>query len=157
MRIVIDTNVLISALTEPKSNGARVLRAWRQGRLEVVSSNATLREAELVLNAGWLSRLATQREVEDLLRELRERAVRVQPWPISDMPLKDEGDLRLVEAAVAGGAAYLVTADQELLLQRGYAGTEFVTPAEVLRALSSRSISENERASRGDTATSPAE
>jgi len=125
--------------------------------LEVVSSNATLREAELVLNAGWLSRLATQREVEDLLRKLRERAVRVQPWPISDMPLKDEGDLRLVEAAVAGGAAYLVTADQELLLQRGYAGTEFVTPAEVLRALNSRSISENERASRGDTATSPAE
>lgn len=157
MRIVIDTNVLIAALTKPRGNGARVLRAWRQGRLEVVSSTATLREAELVLNAGWLSRLATQREVEDLLRELRERAVRVQPWPISDMPLKDEGDLRLVETAVAGGAVYLVTADQELLLQRGYAGTAFVTPAEVLRALSSRSISENERASRGDTATSPAE
>jgi putative PIN family toxin of toxin-antitoxin system len=142
VRIVIDTNVLIAALTEPKSNGARVLRAWREGQFEVVSSKATLREAELVLDAGWLSRLTTDQQVKGLLNELRERTVMVQPRPISDMPLKDEGDQRLVEAAVAGGAAYLVTTDRELLLQRGYAGTEFVTPAEFLRALGSGSISE---------------
>jgi putative PIN family toxin of toxin-antitoxin system len=144
MRIVIDTNVLISGLAEPKSNGAGVLRAWREGQFEVVSSKATLREAELVLNAGWLSRLTTDQQVKGLLKELRERTVMVQPRRLSDMPLKDEGDLRLVEAAVAGGAAYLVTADRELLLQRGYAGTAFVTPAELLSVLGSRAISENE-------------
>jgi putative PIN family toxin of toxin-antitoxin system len=132
LRIVIDTNVLVAALTKPRGNGARVLRAWRQGQVEIVSSHATLREAELVLNAGWLSRLAPRQEVQSLLRE---RTVRVRPHPISDIPLKDEGDLRLVEAAVAGGATYLVTTDRELLRQRGYAGTEFVIPAEVLRAL----------------------
>ncbi len=144
MRIAIDTNVLIAALTAPRSNGARVLRAWRQGQFEVVSSKATLREAELVLDAGWLSRLATDQQVKGLLSELRERTVMVRPQHISDIPLKDEGDLRLVEAAVAGGAAYLVTTDRELLRQRGYAETEFVTPAEFVRASGRRGTSETE-------------
>ena len=157
MRVVIDTNVLIAALTAPRSNGARVLTAWRQGRFEVVSSKATLREAELVLSAGWLSRLTTDQQVKSLLDELRERTAIVRPRPVSDIPLKDEGDLRLVEAALAGGAAYLVTADREVLLQRGHAGIEFVKPAEFLRALGSRSIPDNERPSRGDSATIPDE
>jgi len=49
--------------------------------------------------------------------------------------LKDAGDLRLVEAAVAGGARYIVTTDREFLRARGYADVEFVTPAEFERLL----------------------
>ena len=60
--------------------------------------------------------------------------MRVEGEPIADLPLKDEGDRRLVEAAVAGGARYVVTTDREFLRQRGYGGTEFVTPDEFLRA-----------------------
>ena len=37
-----------------------------------------------------------------------------------------------------GGAEYLVTADREVLLSRGYAGTEFITPGEFLKVLRSR-------------------
>jgi predicted nucleic acid-binding protein len=59
----------------------------------------------------------------------------VRPESISDLPLKDEGDLRLVEAAVSGGASYLITSDREVLLQRGYAQVEFVTPVEFVRLL----------------------
>lgn len=44
--------------------------------------------------------------------------------------LKDAGDRRLVEAAAAGGATCLVTADVELLRYRGHGTTEFVTPAD---------------------------
>jgi len=47
--------------------------------------------------------------------------------------LKDAGDLRLVEVAVAGGARYIVTTDREFLRARGYADVEFVTPAEFER------------------------
>ena len=36
-----------------------------------------------------------------------------------------------------GNATYVVTADQEVLRYRGYGGTEFVTPAELLRLLAS--------------------
>lgn len=135
MRIVIDTNVLIAALTKPRGSAARILRLWREGRIQLVTSQATLREARLVLDAPWLARLSSGGAVRDLLDELRARSLRVRPAPIADLPLRDEGDLRLVEAAVAGGAGYLVTADRELLHRRGYAGTEFVTPGEFLKLL----------------------
>ena len=39
----------------------------------------------------------------------------------------------MVEAAVAGGARYIVTTDREFLSQRGYGDVEFVTPAEFTR------------------------
>jgi len=130
VRIVLDTSVLIAALAKPTGAAARIVRAWRAGEIEAVASDATLREAELVIGAGWLARLAGKTAVADLLRDLRELAARVTPRAIRDLPLKDEGDLRLVEAAVAGDADYVVTADRELLSKRGYGRTEFVTPAE---------------------------
>jgi len=136
MRIVIDTNILIAALTHPSGSGARVVNAWLEGRLEVVTSEATLREAELVLDSEWLKGLCSRRKVRALLEQLQMRTIPVKGCPVKDMLLRDEGDRRLVEAAVDGDAAYLVTSDRELLNQRGYASTEFVTPAELLRVLS---------------------
>jgi putative PIN family toxin of toxin-antitoxin system len=136
MRIVIDTNVLIAALANPSGNGAQVVNAWLEGRLDVVSSQATLREAELVLDSGWLTRMCSKKKVKALLEQLKTRTIQVRGCSVEDIALKDEGDRRLVEAAVDGDAAYLVTTDREFLMQRGYAGTEFVTPAELLRVLS---------------------
>jgi len=135
MRIVIDTNVLIAALTNPSGGGAQVVNAWLEGRLDVVSSQATLREAELVLDSEWLTRLSSPRKVKVLLEQLQTRTIWVKGCPVENIPLKDEGDRRLVEAAVDGDATYLVTTDRELLMQRGYAGAEFVTPAELLKVL----------------------
>ena len=68
---------------------------------------------------------------------IRTRSIRVEGALLKDLTLKDEGDRRLVEAAVEGNATYVVTADQEVLRHRGYGETEFVTPAELLRLLAS--------------------
>ncbi len=134
MRIAIDTNVLIAALTRPRGNSARIVNAWLEGGMEVVASEATVREAELVLGAGWLSRMVSGGVVQSLLDQLSTRTVRVErPPPITDLRLKDEGDLRLVEAAVSGGASYIVTTDREFLRTRGYGGVEFVTPSEFVK------------------------
>jgi putative PIN family toxin of toxin-antitoxin system len=130
MRIAIDTSVLIAAVTKPGGAAGRIVQAWRDGEIEVVSSDETIAEARAVLGAGWLGRMRSRDGVEALLADLRERAIIVAPVRIRDLPLKDAGDLRLVEAAVAGEADYVVTADRELLSKRGYGGTEFVTAGE---------------------------
>jgi hypothetical protein len=133
IRIAIDTTCLVAALAKPSGSAARVVGAWREGRVEAVASEATAREAELVLGGGWLSRLAARERIGELLRDLRERTVWVgDPPRITGLHLKDEGDQRMVEAAVAGGASYVVTSDREFLSQRGHGSVEFVTPAEFL-------------------------
>jgi len=135
MRIAIDTNLFIAALMRPDGTSAHIVQEWLDGRLEVVASPATIREAELVLGGGWLARLVSRDAVESLLEALRTRSVLVtEPAPITDLALRDEGDLRLVESAVAGRARYVVTTDREFLSQRGYEGVEFVTPDEFARA-----------------------
>jgi putative PIN family toxin of toxin-antitoxin system len=136
VRIAIDTNLLIAALMRPRGKSARIVREWLDGRLEVVASPATVREAELVLGGGWLGRMVSREAVRSLLDALRERSLMVEDPPrIRDLWLKDEGDVRMVETAVAGGARYVVTTDREFLRQRGYGDVEFVTPDEFLNGL----------------------
>jgi putative PIN family toxin of toxin-antitoxin system len=133
MRIAIDTNLLIAALMRPGGTSSRIVQEWLDGRLEIVASPATIREAELVLGGGWLARMVSREAVDSLLEALRTQSVLVgDAPPISDLRLKDEGDLRMVEAAVAGGARYIVTTDREFLSQRGYGDVEFITPGEYL-------------------------
>lgn len=81
--------------------------------------------------------MVPKESLDALLQHLDMRSIRVRGARIKDLPLKDEGDQRLVETAVEGQATYLVTADRELLRYRGYGGTEFITPTELLRRLPS--------------------
>lgn len=133
LRIAIDTNVLVAALTNSGGAAARIVDAWVEDRLEVVSSEATLREAELILDSRWLRRIVPSDMIDALLDLLWTRSTRVRATQIEGLPLKDEGDRRLVEAAIQGGASYLITADAELLKYRGYGAAEFIKPTEFLK------------------------
>jgi putative PIN family toxin of toxin-antitoxin system len=136
VRIAIDTNCLIAALTGPGGASARIVDAWLEGRVEAVASEATVREAELVLGGGWLTRIVPRERIDELLGYLRRRTVWIDdPPPISILRLKDEGDLRMVETALAAGARFIVTTDREFLSKRGYGDVEFVRPSEALAAL----------------------
>ena len=136
LRAVIDTNLLVGALARRGGTSDRILKRWRAGVFEHVASEATLREAELVVGSRWVERLAQRTERDCLLAELREKSIIVDAPTLEELTLKDAGDRRLVEAAHAGCARYLVTADREVLLTGGYSGVEFVTSGEFLRALS---------------------
>ena len=140
MRAIIDTNLLVGALARRGGAACRILEQWRAGAFEHVASEATLREAELVVGARWLERLAPKRDRDDLLAALRGRSIIVEAPILTKLTLKDAGDRRLVEAAHAGKARYLVTSDREVLRMWGYGSVEFVTSGEFLRALSGRAM-----------------
>ena len=136
MRAIIDTNLLVGALARRGGAACRILEQWRAGAFEHVASEATLREAELVVGARWLERLVATRVRDDLLVELRAKSIVVEAPILTELTLKDAGDRRLVEAAHAAKARYLVTSDREVLRMWRYGGVEFVTAGEFLRALS---------------------
>ncbi len=140
LRAIIDTNLLVGALARRGGAAHRILEQWRAGAFEHVASEATLREAERVVGARWLERLGGTRERDNLLAELRARSILVEAPILTKLTLKDAGDRRLVEAAHAGKARYLVTSDREVLRKWSYGGVEFVTSGEFLRALSGQQI-----------------
>ena len=107
MRVVLDTNVLVSGLLKPEGNERRVLRLGLSGkRITVLLSPAIMREYEAVLPRPRLKLTAS--EVTHTLTAIRAAAEWVEP----DFALsvtKDEPDNRFLECAVAGRAAYIVT------------------------------------------------
>ena len=115
MRAVVDTNVWISAILNPAGPPAAIRTALQQGRFMLVSSEPLLAELVRVLaRPRFAERYGiTPTDVGTLTALLRERAEIV---PVSgDLHLcRDPDDDLVIETALAGGAAALVTRDDDL-------------------------------------------
>ncbi len=127
LRVVLDTNVLVSGLAYPASVPGRIVSAWRQGGLEVILSRYLLEEVRRVLPR--LTRVAlSAAEIDDLVDSFLFLAEIAEPEPVDDPELRDRKDAPVLGTLKTSGADYLVTGDKDLLALRGrYA---VVTPAE---------------------------
>jgi uncharacterized protein len=114
VRAVLDPNVLIAAVISRSGTPALVLRAWLEGRFELVVSEALLTELERALRYPKLQYRVSDPERVDFLELLRTAAiVAVDPTDarrVSD----DPGDDYLISLAQAQQAV-LVSGDQHLL------------------------------------------
>lgn len=131
LRIVLDTNVLVSGLAYPTSVPGRIVDAWRGGRLDVVLSRFIL--AELLRVLPRLNHRLQWREQDmlDIVDTLALLADLVEPSAdvalMARPALRDPADGPVLGTLLASGADYLVTGDKDLLvLAPHYA---IVTPA----------------------------
>lgn len=127
LRVVLDTNVLVSGLAYPGSVPGRIVTAWRQGGLEVVLSRFILDELVRVLPRLPRVRMAPN-EIRDLADSFMFLADVVEPDGEQDEKLRDAADQPVLLTLVAAKADYLITGDKDLLaLANRY---PIVTPAE---------------------------
>jgi putative PIN family toxin of toxin-antitoxin system len=127
LRVVLDTNVLVSGLAYPGSVPGRIVAAWRQGGLEVVLSRYILDELVRVLPRLPRIRM-TPAEIRDLADSFMFLADVVEPEGEQDANLRDPTDQPVLLTLLAAKADYLVTGDKDLLaLASQY---PIVTPAE---------------------------
>ena len=128
MRVVLDTNVLISALTVPGGRGEEALLRAVEGRDSLVLSKALLDELLGVLarkfsrNKEELSRVAVFLADSGEFVKTRERL----------KVLQDERDNRVLECAVAGDADLIVTGDRAMLALGEYQGIRIISLATYL-------------------------
>lgn len=136
MRVVIDTNVLISAFIKRSSTPGRVLGYVRSGRLTPIYSAPMLDE---LLNV--FSRPRFQRDyfvrIEDTdalfaLLQADGEPVAVQT-PVTDC--RDAKDNKFLEAALAGHADCIISGDDDLQVLQPWRGTEILTPAQMIERL----------------------
>lgn len=135
LRVVYDTNVIVSAALKPESLPASLVSLAMTRRVRLFVSPAILEEYEAVLKRPKF-RLDSKR-VEAFLRDLRKAATRV--WPsrrVTEAP--DEADNRFLECAVAAQADYLVTGNKKHFPLPEIEGTRIVSPAEFARLLTAK-------------------
>jgi len=119
LRVVLDTNVLLSGIAYPASVPGQILAAWRHGSLEVVLSVYILDELRRVLPKLAHRHGLSASEIEDLVDILALRAECVEPLTGIDPDLRDVDDQpvlgTLLAALKTGQANYLLTGDKDLL------------------------------------------
>ena len=115
IRVVLDTNVLVSGLAYPLSVPGSIVSVWRQGGLDVVLSHFILDELCRVLpRLKGIS--LTSAEIRDLVDSLMFMADIVEPIDVIDNNLQDINDQPVLQTFVAAQAEYLITGDRDLLV-----------------------------------------
>jgi uncharacterized protein len=126
-RVVLDTNVVLSALVFGGGNAARVRRAWLAGELTPLISTATAQELVRVL--AYPKFRLTVSEREELLADYLPHTSTVQiPTPPPPTPdCRDPFDIMFLQLAIAGNAHTLVTGDRDLLALAGSTQFSIIT------------------------------
>ena len=121
-RVVLDTNVVLSALLFGRGPTARVRVGWQSSRFVPLASTATARELVRVLAYPRFGLSAE--EQSELLADFMPWVVAVEvPDPPPVVPrCRDPHDLAFLHLAVAGRARALVSGDQDLLALAGARG-----------------------------------
>ncbi len=126
LRVVLDTNVLVSGLAYPEGVPGRIVGTWRQGGLDVVLSKYILDEMVRVLPR--LSRnKRSPAEIRDLADSFLFAAEIVEPSGEVEESLRDKADGPVLGTLLAARADYLITGDKDLLALAGK--YPIVTPA----------------------------
>jgi uncharacterized protein len=111
VRVVLDTNVLISGLLGGAA--AEIIAHWRNDAFDVIVSQEIVEEYERVLSRPKFN--LPEWVVQELLDYVRRRA----QWSEQQLDLgsvvRDPADAKFLEAAVAGHADLIVSGDYDLL------------------------------------------
>ena len=130
LRVVIDTNVLISRLLAPQSVPSRVVsHAVREGLL--LASDATLAELAAIMSRPKFDKYLTHEERRQFLRLLH-RIVETPPITHRFSDCADPEDNKFLELAVSGMASVIVTGDQDLLHLHPFKKIPILKPADYL-------------------------
>lgn len=132
MRVVIDSNVLVSALLVGGSLPAHLVLLWREGRFDLLTAAEQLEELRRVTRYPKLRERLSPALAGRLINELRHVAIVVTRLPAVAV-CADPYDNYLLGIAEGGAADFLVTGDRrDLLGLVRHEGTRIVTVREFL-------------------------
>lgn len=116
MRAVADVNVLVSAVLSAQGPSAEILRASRDGKLELIVSNKLLAELARTLAYPKLRKRIPEERASAYVQWLCEHTNFVEdPSDLPAIQSRDPDDDYLLALAMQT-RAYLVTGDQDLLV-----------------------------------------
>ena len=135
MRVILGTNVLVSALLTPDGVPARLLDAWFEGRYELLTSESQLEELRLVTRHPRIRRLIEPAIAGGLVNDMRHFAELLTELPNVEVSA-DPADNFLLAMAELGKADYLATGDKrDVLALKRHGPTRIVTAKRLLELI----------------------
>jgi len=115
LRVVLDTNVLLSGIAYPASIPGKIITAWRHGSIDVLLSTFILEELQRMLPKLTHRHGLTPAEISDLVDALFIQAEVIDPPADIEPNLRDINDQPVLAALKVSGADYLISGDKDLL------------------------------------------
>ena len=135
MRVVLDTNVLISALITTGTPPGGLYRAWLRGDIELVTSAAQIAEIADVISRPRLQKILDADEAIAIVENIGSRATILDNPPAVNLS-PDPGDNPILAAAIAGHADLIVSGDKKHMLALAEVeGIPIVTAREALQRI----------------------
>ena len=137
IRVVLDTNIIVSATILSKGHSAQVLDLWREEKIELAVSLPILEEMRKVLKRARIIKQQSmaQQDVKALIEGFRESGVLTSSRLDLEVVREDPEDDKFIICAVEAGADYIVSGDTHLLKLKEYQGIRIVPPREFLRLM----------------------
>jgi uncharacterized protein len=134
LRVVFDTNVIVSAVLYEESLPALLLSLGLEDKMRFFVSPALLNEYETVLKRPRFK--LGHKETEDLIEKIKQKAVRVTPTQEVRILEADETDNRILECAAKGKADFVITGNKRHFPFEEFKGIKKVTPREFINRIS---------------------
>ena len=134
-RVVIDTNLVLSALVFAQGRLSPLRHAWQDALCQPLVSSITA--AELIRVLAYPKFKLSAEDQQELLADYLPYCTTVRmPAKLPVTPeCRDKFDLPFLQLAVAGKADYLVTGDQDLLVLAGKFACPIITADQFIKTL----------------------
>ncbi len=134
IRLILDTNVLLSGLLMSHGPPAELLDAWERRRFTLVACDALIAELRDVAGRPFFRARLRAGAAELFAAGLRDFSLFCRELP-SDVVAPDPKDSFLLALAEAGAVEFLVTGDKELQSLKRHKSTRIITPAAMVEIL----------------------
>jgi hypothetical protein len=130
MRVVVDTNVFVSALLSPQGIPSQLFQYWELHYFDILISAESMQELARVLHYPKIRKglRSTDTELAEFVRLFTDRGILVAPRETIRAIPADVSDNVYLEIAMAGDAQYIISGDKHLLQLQKYRGIMILTP-----------------------------
>src|SRR4051794_11486713 len=130
MRVVLDSNIIVSRFLSPHGVTAQILDLVEKERLTLVVSEPILTEYQEALAQEPVKRRhgMSDAEITEAVEELAHISIVVVPAVVVTVVVDDPDDNKFLECALAGNAAYVISRDPHLLTVETYEDVRVLRP-----------------------------
>lgn len=129
-KVVIDTNVLVSALLKPEGKERHIYKLALNSEIQLFISQPMTTELARVVDYPKFALNPLEKEI--FFKNISRVASFVDPKRQITIIKADPPDNRILECAVESRADYIITGDKHLKSLKHYSGTKIIGPSEFL-------------------------
>ncbi len=137
LKIVLDTNVLVSALINPHGKPAQILNYVFENKIRLFTSPSIIEELERVLSYPRLMKRhgLEKEELKEFTFDLLSIMSLVEEEETIEVIMEDPSDNKYLSCAFNTKADFIVSGDVHLLNLKEYGGIPIITPAQLLEIM----------------------